>query len=58
MKDANKIYWWLYWDLSYDFLNKKVSENVRDKEIVGFFCKVIALKSMDKNLDEICQEVK
>ena len=59
MTNARRIYWYLFWDLGYDHLNKKVSQNlvVGDKAEVEFYCKVIALKSMNKNLAEVWEEV-
>ena len=51
MKNAHQIYWWLYWDISFNHLNKLLLKNIQDQDQVDVFCKVIALKSMDINLE-------
>lgn len=54
MKNASAIYWWLFWDHSIDTLNEKVEEarKQRKPELVEFFCKVIALRSMKMDKDK------
>ncbi len=56
MTSARRIYWFLFWGLSYETLNRLVRENIHNKSEVEFYCKVIALKSINKNLDEVWEE--
>ena len=47
---TNAQYWYLFWDVSIDWLNKLVREAqiINDRTKVEFYCSVIALKVLMK----------
>lgn len=58
MKNASAIYWYLFWDITIETLNEKVTEAFRAKNWfqVEFFCKVIALRSMKMDKDKFWEK--
>jgi hypothetical protein len=54
MKDAHKIYWFLFWGLSIDYSNQKVDEAFRvgNFDEVTFYCKCIAIKDSGISLED------